>query len=181
MTWNMIARYPEYFAGAFPMSATGTRSANDVKAARDVSIWLFDSWLDPIVSYTTAILPTWQLIRKYNSLPENCRLSTFDMVRNPDGSLAGENHRVFQTINYDFFTIDGKPYPDVMTVDGYDNEVTFTYPNGMISWMDAQHSEFEDADRIESGKTGFFAKVLNAIRNFFLKIGNLFQKLFGFV
>ena len=35
--------------------------------------------------------------------------------------------------------------------------------------------------QFESGKTGFFAKVLNAIRNFFLKIGNLFQKLFGFV
>ena len=181
MTWNMITTYPEYFAGAYPMSATGIMSSADVKAAKNVAIWVFASKLDPIVNYPTVTLPLWDKICKYNANPKNCRLSSFGMVCNPDGKVAGENHRLFQTITYDFFTIDNKPYPNVETEDGNGNTVNFKFPNGMISWMRSIHSDFTGKRTSEGEKTNIFEYFLIFFRNFFMKIGNIIQKMLGFV
>lgn len=181
MTWNMITEYPQYFAGAFPMAATGTRTEIDAEIVQDVAVWMFASKLDPLVNYLINVEPCWKKVCKYSSAPENCRLSSFGMVCNPDGSIAGENHRLFQTIMYDFFTIDNKAYPNVETVDGNGKTVNMNFPNGMISWMSGIHSEFDGAGSTGGGPTNIFSRIIIIIRNIFFKIANIFQRILGFV
>lgn len=181
MAWNMVTEYPEYFAGAFPMSATGIITSSDIKKAKDVAIWLFASKLDPLVNYLTVVTPLWNNICKYNANPRNCRLSSFGAVCNPDGKVAGENHRLFQVITYDFFTVDNKPYPNVETENGLGYTVNFKYPNGMIYWMNGIHSTFAGKSATEKPKTTVVDRILIAIRNVFMKIGNIIQKILGFV
>lgn len=181
MTWDMAIEYPEYFAGIYPLAATGTRSIEDIKKSKDVSVWVFASTLDPIINYATNTLPQWNKICKYNSNPENCRLSSFGMVMNPDGSKGDSNHRLYTTISYDFFMVDGSVYPNVTTVNGDGDTVSIEGSQGMISWMCNTHSSFDgtasDKDTYIDSLTYMFIPV----RNIILKIANMLQKMLGFV
>lgn len=181
MAWDMITNYPEYFAGAFPMSATGLRSDKDVQACSRVAIWIFASKLDPLVNYLAAVKPAWNKICKYSDVPESCRLSSFGAVRNPDGRIAGENHRLYQTIEYDFFTQDGSTYPDVVTENGKGSEVLLNYPDGIISWMSALHSGFEGDRSSEEYSNGAFSFLSSFFKNIIMSIGNIFQRILGLV
>lgn len=181
MTWDMAITYPEYFAGIYPLAATGTRSADDIKKMKDVAIWLFASTYDPLVSYTMNVMPTWNNICEFNSKPENCRLSKFGTVLNPDGSKGDSNHRLYTTISYDFFTIDGSPYPNVTTFDGNGNTISFENAEGMISWMSDVHSSF-DATPAENRTTiSYIDSIYISVRNYIFKIANFFQRLMGLV
>ncbi|MBQ2758682.1 MAG: hypothetical protein IJE93_02825 [Clostridia bacterium] len=181
MTWNMVTAYPEYFAGAFPMVPTGTFSKNSVKACSDVAIWLMASSKDPVISYIAAIKPLWNNICEYNSQPENCRFSTFGKVLNPDGTAATDNHHMANVIAYDLDMLDGSVYPNLSTVDGNGNAVDLSGEKGMITWMNSLESSFDgNTDSgTGNGKVNGFTDMLNAIRSFFLKIVNMFQRLFG--
>lgn len=181
MTWDMAIAYPEYFAGIYPLAATGTRSAEDIKKCKDVSVWVFASKLDPIISYTTNVLPQWNKICKYNSNPGNCRLSTFGEVLNPDGTKGDSNHRLYTTIMYDLFTDDGSVYPNVTTKNGNDETITISDSKGIISWMCETHSSFEGNQTSADASVNFFESLLIPMRNIILKIANLIQKLLGFV
>ena len=181
MTWDMAIEYPEYFAGIYPLAATGTRSSNDIKQAKDVSVWVFASRLDPFVNYATNVLPQWGKICEHNANPANCRLSTFTTVLNPDGSPGDSNHRLYTTIMYDFLTVDGSPYPNVTTVNGNDETVNIQGSNGMISWMCNTHSSFKGTNSDKDVDVNFIETITIFIRNIVFKIANLFQRLFGLV
>lgn len=181
MTWDMAIEYPEYFAGIYPLAATGTRSISDIKKAKDVSVWVFASKLDPIINYVTDTLIQWDKICRYNSNPENCRLSSFSKVVNPDGSKGDSNHRLYTTIMYDFFMLDGSAYENVTTVNGNGDTVLFEDSNGIISWMCNTHSSFDGTASDNDADVGFISAMFIPMRNLFLKIANLFQKLLGFV
>lgn len=181
MTWDMAIAYPEYFAGIYPLAATGTRSAADIQECKDVSVWVFASKLDPIISYTTNVLPQWDKICQYNSNPGNCRLSTFGEVLNPDGSKGDSNHRLYTTIMYDLFTDDGSVYPNVTTTNGSGETVSISDSKGIISWMCNTHSSFEGNQTSGDVDVSLFEAILIPIRNIILKIANLIQKLLGFV
>lgn len=181
MTWDMAITYPEYFAGIYPLAATGTRSAADIKAAKDVSIWVFASNLDPLVSYIANVQPQWDKICDYNANPANCRLSTFGTVLNPDGSRGDSAHRLYTTISYDLFTVDGGVYPNVTTENGLGETVRIENGEGIISWMCNTHSAFEGIESEKETSVNILDRLFLLIRNFFFKIANIFQKLFGFV
>lgn len=181
MTWDIAIEYPEYFAGIYPLAATGTRSADDLKATKDVAIWVFASSLDPLVSYPTNVSPQWDKICQYNSDPGSCRLSTFSTVLNPDGSKADSNHRLYTTISYDLFTVDGSVYPNVKTENGYGETVEIEGTNGIISWMRNIRSDFGGNTSDEEASVNFFNYIFAPIKNFFYLIANFFQRLFGFV
>lgn len=181
MTWDLAIAYPEYFAGIYPMAATGTRSADDIKRTKDVSIWVFASKLDPIINYATNTIPQWEKICEYNSNPANCRLSSFTEVVNPDGSKGDSNHRLFTTIMYDFFMEDGSVYQNVTTVNGNDETVSFKNSRGVIWWMSNTQSSFNGVTSDDDSNVNFISKMFIPVRNMMLKIANIFQKLFGFV
>lgn len=181
MTWDLAIAYPEYFAGIYPMAATGTRTTDDIEKTKDISVWVFAGRLDPIVNYAVSTLPQWEKICEYNSNPANCRLSSFTSVVNPDGTKGDSNHRLFTTIMYDFFMEDGSVYPNVTTVNGKDETVTFQNSRGVIWWMSNTRSSFNGATSDDDSGVSFISQMFNPVRNLFLKIANIFQKLFGFV
>lgn len=181
MTWNMIVAFPEYFAGAFPIAATGTVSEADVKKCSEVAIWMIASTKDPVISYPVVTTPLWNNVKKYNAHPELCRLSSFSNVTEPGGSSASDNHHMAKVVTYDLHMLDGSTYPNVTTVDGKGNTVSLISPNGMITWMNSVASVYggEAGDGSGNVNVTFVHDVLNMIRNFFLKIVNIFQRLFG--
>ncbi len=181
MTWNMIVSFPEYFAGAFPIAATGTVTASDVKTCADVAIWMIASTKDPVISYVATTQPLWNNVVKYNNHPENCRLSSFSNVVEPAGGSASDNHHMAKVVTYDLHMLDGSTYKNVTTEDGLGNTLTLNSPNGMIYWMNSVTSDYEGDAGSGSGNTNvnFITNALSMIRNFFLKIVNIFQRLFG--
>lgn len=181
MTWDMAIEYPEYFAGIYPLAATGTRSVDDIKKTKDVSIWVFASTLDPIINYITNTLPQWNKIIRYNSHPENCRLSSFGKVLNPDGSKGDSNHRLYTTISYDFFMEDGSVYPNVTTENGSGDTVNIENSKGIISWMSSTHSAFDGTVSYKETEIDALALIFIPLRNIVFKIANMFQKLLGFI
>ena len=181
MTWDMAIAYPEYFAGIYPLAATGTRSEADIQACKDVSVWVFASELDPLVDYSTKVLPQWEKICAYNSNPANCRLSTFTEVLNPDGTKGDSNHRLYTTIMYDLFTVDGKAYPNVTTKNGKGLTVGIVGEKGIISWMCNTHSSFDGQQTSFDTIPGMIDLIINPIRNLILKIANIVQRMLGYV
>ncbi len=181
MAWDMAITYPEYFAGIYPLAATGTRTAADIERTKDVAVWIFSSTLDPIVNFAMNVMPMWKTICQHNSHPENCRLSAFGTVVNPDGSKGDSNHRLYTTISHDFFMLDGSPYANVTTTDGNGNTVSFENSEGMIAWMSDIHSSFVPASTENRTDINALDYVLIFIRNIVFRIANLFQRLLGFV
>ncbi|MBQ2846802.1 MAG: hypothetical protein IJE74_00905 [Clostridia bacterium] len=181
MTWDMIAAYPEYFAGAFPIAATGNTTAGEVKACSDVAIWMISSKKDPIINYSLVTLPLWNNVLKYNSQPEKCRLSSFSNVTEPAGSAASDNHHMAKVVTYDLHMLDGSIYPDVETIDGSGNTLTLKSPNGLIYWMNSVSSSYNGESAEGTGNTvvTFISHILNLVRNGFLKVVNIFQRLLG--
>lgn len=177
----MIVAFPEYFAGAFPIAATGTVSASDVKTCSDVAVWMIASKMDPVISYVATTQPLWNNVVKYNKHPENCRLSSFSSVVEPAGGSASDNHHMAKVVTYDLHMLDGSTYKNVTTEDGLGNTVTLNSPNGMIYWMNEVSSRYGGDAGSGSGNANvnMFTSALAMIRNFFLKIVNIFQRLFG--
>ena len=181
MTWDMIIAFPEYFAGAFPIAATGTVSASDVKTCKDVAIWMIASTKDPVISYGATTVPLWNNVCKYNSDPSDCRITILGSVKEPAGKGASDNHHMAKVVTYDLHMLDGSKYYDSETKDGNGNVLELSSPTGMIYWMNGISSSYEGDAGEGSGNTGvsFITNFFDGIRNFFLKIVNMFQRLFG--
>lgn len=183
MSWDMAIAYPEYFAGIYPLASTGTRTIADIQKTKDVAIWVFASKLDPLVNYSTSVLPQWEKICEYNAKPHNCRLSAFGEVLNPDGTKGDSNHRLYTTIMYDFFTVNGEIYPNVTTVNGNGYPVLFKNSNGIISWMSDKHSEFSGGlnEPESNSPLNIVEAFIIPIRNFFMKMLNIIQRFLGLI
>ncbi len=181
MTWDLAIAYPEYFAGIYPLAATGTRSTEDIRKTKDVAIWVFASKLDPLVNYNLNVMPQWRKICEYNTKPAKCRLSSFTEVLNPDGTKGDSNHRLYTTIMYDFFTVDGGLYPNVTTVNANGYNVSFKDSKGMIYWMSSTTSDFKNPSAGNESSINAFEAWFISIRNIFMKMANIIQRLLGFV
>lgn len=181
MTWDMAIAYPEYFAGIYPLAATGTRSEADIEKCKDVSIWVFASERDPLVNYSLNVIPQWKKICAYNSNPANCRLSTFTEVLNPDGTKGDSNHRLYTTIMYDLFTVDGSSYPNVTTKNGKGLTVSIVNGKGIISWMCNTHSDFDGIPTSGGSIPSVIDVIIIPLRNFIFRILNIIQRILGFV
>ncbi len=181
MTWNMIVAFPDYFAGAFPIAATGTVTAANVKTCSDVAIWMIASTKDPVISYVGITQPLWNNVCAYNKHPENCRLTSLGSVVEPAGSSASDNHHMAKVVTYDLHMLDGSTYPNATTVDGNGNTLSLVSPNGLIYWMNSVSSSYggDEGDGSGNVNVNVLTQALSVIRNFFLKIVNIFQRLFG--
>ena len=180
MVWNMIIAYPEYFAGAFPIAATGTITQSDVKLSSSVPIWMFASSKDPVVGYNLETLPLWNNVCEYNLNPSKCRLTTFTDVVAPNGEPTAGNHHMAKVVTYDMHMLNGSAYPNATTVNGNGNTVTLKSPNGIITWMNSLSSSYDGDSIFGTGNTNVTVVngVMSIFRNIILKIVNIFQRLF---
>ncbi len=181
MAWNMITTYPEYFAGAFPIAATGAVTQSDVKVCADVAIWMIASTKDPAVNYTLVTTPLWNNVCEFNNNKANCRLTSLTEVVEPQGSSASDNHHMAKVITYDLHMLDGSTYPNATTVNGNGETVNLTSPNGLIYWMNEVSSDFDGTPAQEDTNfiTAFVQRIVNIVRNLGLKVVNIIQRILG--
>ncbi len=143
MTLKMAIAYPEMFAAIFPICPAWSPSSDLTAKLADTPVWLTSSTLDPLVNYHFSVSPTWDSIISNSNVPEKCRFSTMTTVCYPDGSQTSSSHHTWFAVNYDMFSTENGDYPYMTTVNGLGENVTLTYPDGMISWL-SQHTSAYD-------------------------------------
>ncbi len=142
MTLKMAVAYSEMFAAAFPICPAWSPSEDLLENIADMPIWLTSSTRDPLVNYYLAVTPTWQRIVTTSNVAEKCRFSTLTKVCYQDGTKTSSSHHAWFAVNYDMFTDENKDYHYMTTVNGLGEAVTLTYPDGMISWLSQQTSDY---------------------------------------
>lgn len=143
MTLKMAISYPEMFAAAFPICPAWAPDEGLISHLSIMPIWLTSSTQDPLVNYYLSVSPTWDKIVASSNVASECRFSTITKVCYPDGSPTSSAHHTWFAVNYDMFSIENGDYPNMTTVDGLGNDVTLTYPDGMISWLSEHTSEYD--------------------------------------
>lgn len=179
MVWMMLKAYPEYFSAAFPLASTKTPSADLIQICSSTAIWILASKFDPIINYNISTLTIWNNVCKYNDHPENCRLSTFGTVYNPDGTKSSDNHHLANVITYDLHTLKEENYPEMTTEDGLGNEVDLTSPNGLISWISTVHSDFTGEAESPEKNVNIFEQLIQFFRNIVLQMVHIVQVILG--
>lgn len=179
MTLKMAIAYPEMFAAAFPICPAWSPSEELAAKLADTPVWITSSTRDPLVNYYLAVSPTWERIVNASNVADKCRFSTLTKVCYEDGKATSSSHHAWFAVNHDMFTNLNGDYHYMKTVNGIGEEVTLTYPDGMISWLSAQTSDYDgtpckgmgnltDAEGTDDlihidGFFGFFKLIFNAI------------------
>lgn len=143
MTLKMSVAYPEMFAAAFPICPAWSPDDEMASYLSDMPVWFISSTRDPLVNYYLAVSPTWERIISISSVPEECRFSTLTKVCYEDGKKCGSSHHAWFAVNHDLFSAENGAYPYMSTVNGVGETVTLTYPDGMISWLVSQTSDYD--------------------------------------
>ena len=185
MTLKMAVAYPDMFAAAFPICPAWSPSEEQLELIADIPVWLTSGKTDPLINYSSAIMPLWKSICESNNSPEMCRLSSLASVRYSDGNKTSSGHHAWFAVNYDMFSADNGDYPDMTTVNGLGEEVILTYPNGMISWLSQFSSDFDatpasDSGNIEVENAMPGGAIIEFVKNFFDKIKDFLRKIMSF-
>ncbi len=143
MTLKMAIAYPEMFAAAFPICPAWSPSDELITKLSDMPVWITSSTRDPLVNYYFAVSPTFDAIAEASNVAKDCRFSTLTRVCYHDGEKTSSNHHAWFAVNYDMFSLENGDYPNMTTVNGLGEEVTLTYPDGMISWLSSHTSEYD--------------------------------------
>lgn len=172
MTLKMAVAYPDMFAAIFPICPAWIPGDEAVAYLKDMPIWLTSGALDPLVNYYTYVMPTWDRIKNFTNVPEDCRLSTLFMTLYPDGLPCKSAHWSWYSVNNDMFSSKDGDYPLMKTRNALEEDVELTYPEGMISWLSGYRSNFngEKAEGLinaQALKTDGRPSVLNAVTVFF--------------
>ncbi|MBQ7118038.1 MAG: hypothetical protein IJN88_07490 [Clostridia bacterium] len=151
MTLKMAVAYPEFFAAAFPICPAWVPDEAAASHLKDMPLWLTSGKLDPLVGYHRMVLPTWRNILSQTNIPELCRLSSQSVTARPNGLPIASAHFSWIAVNNDMFSNKNGDYPFMKTVDGEGNDITLTYPEGMISWLSSFSSDYDGAPATDSG------------------------------
>ncbi len=143
MTLKMAIAYPEMFAAAFPICPAWSPSDELASKLADTPVWITSSTRDPLVNYYFAVSPTFEAIAKSSNVAEDCRFSTLTKVCYHDGQKTSSSHHAWFAVNYDMFSSENGAYPYMSTVNGLGEQVTLTYPDGMISWLSSHTSDYD--------------------------------------
>lgn len=181
MVWFMLEAFPDYFATAFPVASTKTPSNSTLQKTSGTAVWIFASKRDPMVNYYLSPKKVWNGLMKYNDHPENCRISSFTEVYNPDGTHSSDNHHLAKVITCDMHTLDGGVYPCVETIDGTGSVLDLSGDNGIITWISTVHSDYRGEPGSGTGNfnINFFTKLLNIGRNAVLYVVHVVQVILG--
>lgn len=172
MTLKMAVAYPDMFAAIFPICPAWIPGDEAVAYLKDTPVWLTSGALDPLVNYYTYVMSTWDRIKNFSNVPQDCRLSTLFMTLHANGMPCQSSHWSWFSVNNDMFSSKGGNYPLMKTQNALGEKVELTYPEGMISWLSGYRSNFdgEKADGLhnaEALKTDGRPFGFDAVRVFF--------------
>lgn len=151
MTLKMAIAYPEMFAAAFPICPAWSPSEELLSYISDMPVWITSGKTDPLVNYYFSVSKTWEKICATTAVAESCRFSTLDKVCFEDGKRCTSAHHSWYSVNHDMFSSENGAYPHMNTVNGLGEEVTLTYPDGMISWLCSQTSDYNGEASVGKG------------------------------
>lgn len=190
MTLKMAVAYPDMFAAIFPICPAWAPTAEQTALIADIPVWLTSGKTDPLINYQTSIIPTWEKIVENSNVKADCRLSTLNKVKYADGTNTSSGHHAWFAINNDMFSAENGDYPEMSTINGLNETVVLTYPEGMISWLSQFSSDFDGTPAKDSGNITVTEETHNlfsieTIVEFFRTVMDFFKKIidmmFGFM
>lgn len=183
MTLKMAIAYPEMFAAAFPICPAWSPSEETLSLIADMPVWITSGKADPLVNYYFSVSKTFEKLSAVTTVPEEVRLSTLKKVCFEDGERTMSSHHSWYSVNHDMFSSENGDYPHMSTVNALGDTVTLTYPNGMISWLCEQTSDYNgelsvgkgNLENIDEGDSimgitdiiDFFKTLFKAIKDLF--------------
>lgn len=151
MTLKMAVAYPEFFAAAFPICPAWAPDKEAAARLKDMPLWLTSGKTDPLVSYSCLVMPTWRNILSQSNVPDLCRLSSLSVTADEKGIPFLSAHFSWIAVNHDMFSHKNGDYPFMTTVNGNGEELTLTYPDGMISWLSSFSGSYDGTPADDSG------------------------------
>ncbi len=145
MTLKMAIAFPEMFAAAFPICPAWSPSEELLKNIKNMPLWITSGKLDPLVSYYFSVNKTWEKLCNVTEVPEDCRFSSLSKVCFENGKRTTSSHHAWFSVNHDMFSDTNGKYPHMSTKNALGEDVTLTYPNGMISWLSSHTSDYDGA------------------------------------
>jgi len=183
MTIKMLASYPDFFAAAFPMCPAYQPTDEELEAIADIPLWLIVSKYDVLAGYFTSSQDIWERFCEKTNVPDDCRLSLFGTVRFPDGKKTTSNHHVWFAVANDMFTYEGGDYYNMTTTTAAGDEVTLTYPDGIINWLSSYTSDYDGSELTATGLPQKNTKsdstmVLRVLKSLFAILMDVFKSSF---
>lgn len=172
MVLKMVNAYPNFFAGAVPISAI-TQNSSYIKNMKNTAVWFFANEKDTFVGANASATKS-----SYNTLKNiifDRSALRFTYVSNavtPNGSKVLMQHNMWHTFTNDMFMDDGSQYAYSTTLDGYGNTVSFTYPNGVINWLSSQA---KTTDPTASAPLSVWSRIVAFFNMIFSWISGLFS------
>ena len=170
MTLKLAAKYPDMFAALFPCSPYFKLTDSVAAGVKDIPIWQMSSKTDCYMNYNMWIAPDWQKLMKANNRRTDCRITIFETALKPDGSRPGTTHDTWYAATYDMFMYDNEPFTGSVTLDGNGDEVTLTYPKGLIDWLCHYTSSYGLSESERSGITSWIYRVYTYFVNVWAQI-----------
>lgn len=175
MALRTASYYPEMFASIFVACPSWGINIDMAKKIANIPIWIVSGKKDQAVNYDMTIKSTWKKILSQTNIPDKCRLSTLSKTCFPTGEPTSQEHMSWYSINYDLFSSTDKDYPNMSTIDGNKNSIKLIYPNGMISWLSKQESNYNQTfyqNKMIEIKPNALSILLNLIENIIIVFNN---------
>ncbi|MBQ7689495.1 MAG: alpha/beta fold hydrolase [Clostridia bacterium] len=170
MTIHMVADYPQLFAAAVPISAV-TQASGEIDKMAQTAVWFFANEKDIYAGATaSATKKSFDRLRKKTENEDSVRFTRVTQALYPDYSKVSNQHYMWRAVSNDMFMDDRQPYGTSTTYNGAGEELTLTYPYGVISWLSAQTQQNE-----AKNSQSFFEKLAAFFRSIFSWLANLFS------
>lgn len=172
---QLAAAYPDFFAALFPLSPVYDATSVELRALKDMPVWLTSSKTDVLIAHSK-IQTNWNYLNQYATKPHLNRWSLFTTLYKSNGSLIVNpiyiTHDTWSAVCADLLMDDGTPFKGMTTVNGNGYNV-LAVKNGFLDWLSSQgYVEEEKTDTpVDDGN------LLSAFLRVIQKIISLFQKM----
>ncbi len=175
MTWHMVTRYPDFFAAAMPIASLYNPTQAEIAKLSNTSIWLFSCDKDFYTSARTGTVEkTMNTLKEITNRPLGIRHTAFtEAVWESDRKQDAfdKEHYIWGAVTNDMFMDTGEEFYYSRTYDGTGSRISFTRPNGIISWLSLQTNEKTG----DGASISFFERIIGLFKD----IINMLLSLFG--
>ena len=180
---NLATMYPDFFAAAMIMCPNRAVTEGEAMILKDKPVWFMGCKKDSYVSYENVMVKSWNNLKKASNDKTKIRFTTYEEA--PGVTLADtfsfiQNHDVWTNVAYDMNS--GRPeYKGEQTING--NGDVLSSPS-VIEWLNSATLD-KNADTSGSRPSDaylfFYEKVIDAVRDFMMKVILNFLNDFGYI